>query len=153
MSQDVQILFTARDGAQNQLFRNFVNSASVTFELPFHGNFADNYLIVAFADGYEQAGFQPVPIGPNVPSQLDLMLVPKNGTFHFAAARWRDLVAQKPLVAGIFAASVTGGPSEAYATLMENHPDHLACLLNITTAMQQVSLPQKSPLDYSKLLI
>jgi hypothetical protein len=33
---------------------------------------------------------------------------------------------------------------------MEAHPDHLACLLNITTAMQQISLPQKSPLDYFK---
>jgi hypothetical protein len=37
----------------------------VTFELPFHDNFADNYSIIAFADGYEQAGFQRVPIGPN----------------------------------------------------------------------------------------
>ena len=34
---------------------------------------------------------------------------------------------------------------------MENHPDHLACFLNITTAMQQISLPQKSPLDYSRV--
>jgi hypothetical protein len=148
--KDVQILFTARDGAQNQLFRNFVDSASVTFELPFHGNFADSYSIIAFADGYEQAGFQPVPIGPNASSQLDLMLLPKNGRFHFAGARWRDLVAQKPSIAQIFAASVTGDPNDAYANLMENNPDRLACLLNITTAMQQISLPQKSPLDYFK---
>ena len=34
--------------------------------------------------------------------------------------------------------------------VMENHPDHLACFLNTTTAMQQISLPQKSPLDYFK---
>ena len=31
---------------------------------------------------------------------------------------------------------------------MEDHPDRLACLLNITTAMQQISLPQNTPLDY-----
>ena len=89
------------DGAQNQLFRDFVKSAGVTFELPFHGNFADDYSIIAFAGGYEQAGFQPVPVGPNASSQLDLMLLPKNGTFHFAGGRWRDLVARKSLVAGI----------------------------------------------------
>jgi hypothetical protein len=33
---------------------------------------------------------------------------------------------------------------------MEDHPDRLACLLNITTATKQISLPQLSPLDYFK---
>lgn len=145
-----QILVTIRDGAQNQLFRNDVNGPSVKFELPFHNNFADNYAIIAFADGYEQAGFQPVAIGPNAPAQLDLMLLPKHGTFHFAGAQWTDIVAKKPLLGQIFAASVTGAASDAYAGLMEDHPDRLACLLNITTAMQQIFLPQNSPLDYFK---
>ena len=150
MPQGTKILLTIRDGAQNQLFRDFVNGPSMQLELPFHGNFADNYSIVAFADGFEQAGFQPVTIGPNAPTQLDLMLLPKGGTFHFAGARWADIVALKPLLGKIFSASVTGAASEAYSELMENHSDRLACLLNITTAMQQISLPQNSPLDYFK---
>jgi hypothetical protein len=150
MPQGTQILLTVRDGAQNQLFRNYVIGPGVKFELPFHNNFADNYSIVAFADGYEQAGFQPVAIGPNALDQLDLMLLPKDGAFHFAGARWTDIVAQKPLLGQIFAASVPGAASDAYAQLMEDHPDRLACLLNITTAMQQISLPQNSPLDYFK---
>jgi hypothetical protein len=152
MPQGTKILLTVRDGAQNQLFRNYVNGPGVKLELPFHNNFADNYSIVAFADGYEQAGFQPVAIGPNAPDQLDLMLLPKDGAFNFAGARWTDIRAQKPLLAKIFAASVTGAPGDAYAQLMEDHPDRLACLLNITTAMQQISLPQNSPLDYFKTL-
>lgn len=146
----IEILFTVRDGAQNQLYRNSVKSPSVTFELPFHNNFVDNYTVIAFADGYEQAGFQPVAIGPHAPSQLDLMLLPKKSTYHFAGARWSDILAKKPLLGQIFAASVTGDPGETYAQLMEDHPDRLACLLNVTTAMQQISLPQKSPLDYFK---
>lgn len=150
MPPGIEILFTVRDGAQNQLFRNFVKRPDVTFELPFHNNFADSYSIVAFADGYEQAGFQPVAIGPNAPAHLDLMLLSKNGTFHFAGARWSDVVAQKPLVAQIFTDSVAGAASDAYSELMEEHPERLACLLNITTAMQQISLPLYSPLDYFK---
>lgn len=150
MPQDTQILVTVRDGAQNQLFRDFLKSSSVTLELPFHNNFADDYSIVAFANGHEQAGFQPVHIGPNAPSRLDLMLLPKDATFHFAGAQWTDVVAQKPVVGQIFAASVQGSPADAYSALMEDHPDYLACLLNLTTAMQQISLPQKSPLDYFK---
>jgi len=150
--QGIEILLTVRDGAQNQLFRNFVNGPSVKFELPFHNNFADNYLIIAFAEGYEQTGFQPVAIAPSTPGKLDLMLLPKNGTFHFARARWTDILSQKPLLGKLFAASVTGTAGDVYAKLMEDHPDRLACLLNITTAMQQISLPQGSPLDYFKTL-
>jgi hypothetical protein len=149
--QPLEVLFTIRDGAQNQLFRDFVKSSSVKFELPFHNNFADNYAVVAFANDYEQAGFQPVPIGPHAPGVLDLMLLPKNGTFHFANARWTDVIAQKAVLAQVFAASVSGAPANSYGELMEKQPAKLACLLNITTAMQQISLPQQSPLDYFKV--
>jgi hypothetical protein len=41
----------------------------------------NNYSIVAFVDKYEQAGFQPVPLSPNAPGQLDLMLLPKDSAF------------------------------------------------------------------------
>jgi hypothetical protein len=150
IAQGTQILLTVRDGAQNQLFRDFVNGPSIKLELPFHNNFADDYSIVAFTHGYEQAGFQPVAIGPNAPEQLDLMLLPKNGAFHFAGARWADILARKPLVGQIFTASVAGSAGDAYSELMEDHPDRLACLLNITTAMQQISLAQNTPLDYFK---
>ena len=98
MKQGTQILLTIRDGAQNQLFRDDVTGPSVKLALPFHNNFADNYSIVAFVDGYEQAGFQPVAISPNAPRQLDLMLLPKTGSFHFAGARWSDILSQKPLL-------------------------------------------------------
>lgn len=150
MPQTPQALMTIIDGAQNQLFRDYVSGPNVKFDLPFHDNFSDNYSIVASATGYEQAGYQPVSIGPNAPAQIDLMLLPHNGSFHFANARWKDVQQQKPLVAQIFAASVNGDASVPYGDLMEDHPDHLACLLNITTGMQQISLPQKSPLDYFK---
>lgn len=145
LPRDAQILLTVRDGAQNQLFRDFIDGPTAKLELPFHNNFADNYAIIAFADGYEQAGFQPIAIGPNVPAQLDLMLLPKDADFHFAKATWNDVLAKKPLLAQIFSASVTGAAGDAYGDLMEDHPDRLACLLNITTAMQQISLPVDTP--------
>jgi hypothetical protein len=146
-----QVLMTVRDGAQNQLYRDYLNGPSVTLKLPFHNNFADNYSIVAWADGYEQAGFQPVTIGPNAPQTLDLMLLAKDSDYHFAHARWVDVAAQRPLLSQIFSASVDNGdPGTAYSQIMENNADHLACWLNITTAMQQILLPQGSPLDYFK---
>jgi hypothetical protein len=59
-------------GAQTQLFRNYVDGPNIRLELPFHNNFADNYSIVAFADGYEQAGLQPVRIGPERSSPIGI---------------------------------------------------------------------------------
>jgi hypothetical protein len=146
-----QILLTIIDGAQKQLFRDYVDGPNKTFALPFHDNSADNYSIIVWAKGYQQAGFQPVRIGPNAPATLDLMLLPKNSRFHFAQAQWTDVVAKKPSLERIFAAS-TGDASAAYGTLIEAHPDILACLLNITTAMEQIFLPQGTPLDYFKQL-
>ncbi len=150
LPQGTQVLLTVIDGAQNLLFRKTVDGPSIDLELPFHNSPVDQYSIVAFVDGYEQAGFQPVAVSPNVHGSIDLMLLPKNSTFHFAAAQWVDIQAQKPVVAQIFQASTADAPGDAWSDLMETHPDRLACLLNITTAMQQISLPQGSPLDYFK---
>jgi hypothetical protein len=149
IKQGTQMLLTVTDGAQNQLYRDYVGGPSVTLKLPFHNNFADNYSIVVWAKEYEQAGFQPVKISPNAPVTLDLMLLPKQSTFHFAQAQWADVVAKKPSLTRIFEAS-TGDASAAYGTLMEAHSDILACLFNITTAMEQIFLAQGTPLDYFK---
>lgn len=146
----IKILLTVTDGAQNQLYRDYVAAPSISLKLPFHNSLADEYSIIAWAEAYEQAGFQPVAVNPNAPQHLDLMLLAKKGTFHFAQARWSDLQAKKPLVASIFAASATGDAQTTYEQLLEKEPDHLACLLNLTTAMQQIFLGQGTPLDYFK---
>jgi hypothetical protein len=150
IKQGTQILLTVRDGAQNQLFRDYVEGPGVNLELPIHNNFADDYSIIAWAKGYEQAGFQPVNIGSQAPQTLDLMLLPKNSTFHFANAKWTDIVEKKPLLSKIFAASVVDDASKEYGQFMEDSPDRLACLLNIATAMQQIFLARGTPLDYFK---
>src|SRR5580658_2717626 len=129
IQQGTQILLTVADGAQKQLYRDYVGGPSISLKLPFHNNFADNYSIVTWAKGYEQAGFQPVKIGPNAPVTLDLMLLPKAGRFHFAQAGWNDLSAQRPGVAQIFAKGAAAGnqdPATAYGDLMENQPPCLA---------------------------
>ena len=149
INQGTSILITVTDGAQNQLYRDYVSGPTVVLQLPIHNNFADNYSIVAWAEGYGQAGFQPVTVGPHTPQTLDLMLLAKNGTFNFAHAKWADLVAQRPQVSKLLAAS-TADPATAYGQLMESRSAQLACLLNITTAMQQIALPTGSPLDYFK---
>lgn len=149
---ETQILLTVRDGFQNQLYREYVKGPSIPLHLPVHNNLGDNYAIIVFAPGSQQAGFQPVRISPDVPQALDLMLLPKDSGFHFAQAKWNDVVAKRPKLANIFSAGAGANPGDAYGGLMENHPDRLACLFNITTAMDQILLAQGTPLDYFKAL-
>jgi hypothetical protein len=50
-----------RDGNNKELPLKTVKSAQVEFtNLRFFNNFGDNYTVIAFADGYSQAGFTPV---------------------------------------------------------------------------------------------
>ena len=151
-----EVLFTVRDGNQQQVFRDFRQASTLVLnQLKFFNNFGDQYTVLAFADGYEQAGFTPVHVAPNAPQQVDLMLLGKNADFNFARAAWATLQQQRPAVARLLAAGAAS-PDEAgnrYSDLMEQHPNVLACLLNLTTAMSQILLPSGTPLDYFKQAI
>ena len=145
------ILYTISDGNQKQWVRKEVATPSLTATgLPFFDNFGDNYCVLAFSDGFQQAGFVPVKLSPPQPSTVDLMLIPKDPQFNFADALWDAIKAELPFLAsGVDDA--TG--RDRYGMLMEKKPESLAALLNITTAMSQIFLPQGTPLDYIKQVI
>jgi len=145
------ILYTITDGNQKQWIRKEVGSPSLTATgLPYFDNFGDNYCVLAFADGFQQAGFVPVKLSPRQSAAVDLMLIPKDPQFNFVDAQWDAITVRLPFLAsGVDDA--TG--RDRYGMLMETKPKSLAALLNITTAMSQVFLPQGTPLDYIKQVI
>jgi hypothetical protein len=150
-----EVLFTVTDGNQKRIFWDYRPPHLSITGLPFHDNFGDNYTVVASADGYHQAGFTPIQVAPNAPQKVDLMLLGKNASYNFSAATWPNLLSRRPNLARLFAAD-TASPAAAadrYGELLENRPAVLACLLNVTTAMEQIDLPTGSPLDYFEQLI
>jgi hypothetical protein len=152
----VDVLYTVIDGNQKQVFRNFVKSASCRVkDLPFFNNFGDQYTVVAWAEGYQQAGFTPVKVAPNTNPAVDLMLLGREATFSFAAASWQAIQQKRPVLARVLAAGAESGEAarERYLDLMEDRGPVLAALLNITTAMEQIHLPTGTPLDYFQQLI
>jgi len=151
---DVPILYTITDGGNNQLLRNSRPPGTV-FDVPFYDNLFDNYTVLTFADGYDQAGFTPIACSPGVHQMLDVMLLKKNAGFNFAAAQWDRLAASNPLLSGILAhgAADDNAARDRYSQLMEERSAVLACLLNITTAMAAIPLRTGSPLNYFKELI
>jgi len=134
----------------------YVSSPQISVtDLPFYDNFADHYAVVASATGYEQAGFFPVAVNPNVPAIVDIMLLRKSATFNFRDASWSKLTQNYPVYAGLLAAGAADDTAagDRYSDLMEGRPAVLACYFNLVTAMSQIHLPVKTPLDYIKELI
>src|SRR5258708_36639309 len=87
-SSKTKVLLRVLDGNQKQLVADFFDKPNVFLQdLPFSDNLADNYTVIASADGYQQAGFQPVAIKAGVDQFLDLMLGPNPSTYDFRPAR------------------------------------------------------------------
>jgi hypothetical protein len=151
-----QILITVRDGNQNTQSREFHTSPDVFFTgLPLFDNFGDNYTFIASADGYKDAGFFPVKLAANVDQIVDLMIIPQTNAFNFANATWQALGNSRPDLKTLLGNGASSDEAEnRYGDIEEGQGGVvLACLLNITTAMQQIQLPQGTPLDYIQQVI
>ena len=154
-SDHAELLITARDGNQNNQSRDFHDKSSVFFtDLPLFDNFGDNYAFLAAADGYRDAGFFPVKLAPKVVRIVDLMLIPNSNSLNFARAKWKALQGTRSEFKDLFknGAATDNEAAKRYGDLEEGGAV-LACLLNITTAMEQIHLPQKTAFDYLKRVI
>jgi hypothetical protein len=148
-SAPASFLVTIVDGNQKQWVRKSFNSNTIDFDLPFFNNFGDNYSVVVFAEGYQQAGFTPVKLSDQFTRTLDVMLISNSPGFSFVNARWNEANESYPLVGN----GVDNAAGEArYETLLDQEPKSLACLLNLCEAMSQIRLAQGTPLDYIKQL-
>ncbi len=151
-----EVLLTVIDGNQKQVHRDGHKASSVTLGgLPFYDNFGDNYTIVASAKGYSQAGFTPVKVSPRVSAVADIILVKKNGGYNFSDAKWDQLNATRPDFTRLLSAGAGSAKSarDAYSNLIEDRPAALACIFNILTAMEQIHLPNQTPLQYLTQMI
>jgi hypothetical protein len=148
-SAPADFLVTITDGHQTQRFRDFIKSPITTFELPFFDNFGDDYTVLVWAKGFQQAGFTPVTLSNTVTRTLDVMLIPSNPGFSFVNARFAAAHAAYPFIGD----GLDNPTAEANYDKLVEAEKPLACLLNICEAMSQIALPDKTPLDYMKRLI
>jgi hypothetical protein len=137
------------DGFQNQLFSDFRPGPTTVFHLPFHDNLQDNCRVLVSGDDFVGSGFTPVPISPRAVAFVDLMLLPKDGTFKFQS--WSNLKTNDPDIATFLSVGSSDSDTQThYEDLMENRAPALASLLNLATSMKAIQLPSKTPLDYFK---
>jgi hypothetical protein len=143
------VLYRVIDANQKQIVQVERPISVLNCQFDFHENFMDSYTVIAFSDDYKQAGFTPVSLSPITNTVLDLMLIPKDGHPNFTLATWDWVKASLPFLTDD--ANDSEGKAR-YANLMEAKPLSLAALLNITTAMKEIHLPEGNPLDYLRQL-
>src|SRR5437016_9569515 len=101
----IEPLITIHDGKQKEVHRGYIKGSRFLFKnLAFFDNFGDNYTVLAWASGFEQAGFTPVPITPTTPGHVDLMLLKHSGGFNFSQAKWDVLDRTAPDAKALLAA-------------------------------------------------
>jgi hypothetical protein len=137
-------------GRQTLDFPN-LQGASQALTVPFFDNFGDLYTVIANIDGFGDSAWYPVHVSANTPVQLDLIIMAKGATPHFANATWNRLSQLRPGVATIVQRGYDNAADAAdkYAAVLESRPLALACFLNIMAALSQMRLPSgKFALDY-----
>jgi hypothetical protein len=148
-SAPANFLVTIFDGNQKQLYRDYIQSNTKLFDLPFYDNFGDNYRIIVSTDYYQQAGFVPVVLSNQYSRTLDIMLIPDDPGFSFVNARWEAASAKYPFLAnGVD--NATG--AARYEMLLDQQEKSLASFFNLVEAMGQINLAQGTPLNYIKQL-
>jgi len=146
-----KFLVTLTDGRQNQRFRNYIESNSAVFtDLPFFDNYQDNYGVVVWAEGYQQAGFMPVTLSDQYTKSVDVMLIPTQPKYSFVNAPWNDVQVLYPFLAE---GADEPAASARYQNFVNQQPRPGACLLNLCEAMSLIHLARGTPLDYFKGII
>lgn len=137
-----QLLVTIMDGNQQQHVRRSYSNPDLLFNnLPFFDNFGDNYSLLVWCDGYQQAGFVPDKLSNAYTFTLDIMLIPKEPQFNFATGLGPAAKAAYPFLAS--GAANDDDAQQRYDNLMEeNAGKPLACMLNLCEAMSQINLSQ-----------
>ena len=112
MAASTPILVRIRDGNQKELVSDFFPGPSIKFDnLPIYNSFGDNYAVWLSAPGYVNAGFYPVKVAARVLQSIDVMLLPKNGSFNFRDALWATLKLTHPKFAAILAQGASADPA------------------------------------------
>src|ERR1035441_8915215 len=146
-----QALVTVTDGNQKQIVRQDFNAGQITINgLPFYDNHGDDYAVIAYVDGYKQAGYAPVELSPDAPVTVDLMLVPNNPAFNFAGLNWDSAKQRMPFLAPLPGQSDTDAQQRFSQLLETNGSKSLACMMNLVAAMSGIDLEGRVPTSFVK---
>ncbi len=147
IAEDQSMLVRVLDGRKQQVASKFVQGPVIPIlGLPFHDSPDDWYTIIVHADGCEDAAIYPVRLQVGRLIDAYLMLLPKDGMFHFPPI---ETIQADPRLYPLIANGAVGDVPTRYHTAIENQPMQMGGLLTIGTAIRDIPLDDlSSPLDY-----
>src|SRR5437763_116271 len=120
------VLVHVRQGATDTIPPQSIKggAALLVNDLEFHDNFMDTYTVIAYADGYQQAGTF-VAVKRDRENPITLMLVKGNATFRFQS--WDDLKRDDLEAVGFLVCEGDEASARAnYERVAREHPEVLA---------------------------
>ncbi len=143
----VHPLLTLRDGALRTRAWRLLEGDAVRFDnVPVLGNLGDQYTVFVSARRHRDAGFFPIHITAGGTHEVNLMLLHRDAVPRFREARWDILADSAPDLFRLLTAENSALARQQYEELLEHFPSCLACLLNITTAIGRLPLPDNERL-------
>lgn len=146
-----QLLFRIRDGAQKEVVTKSQKKSTLAASLPFSDNFVDKHTVIVSGKGYQQAGFHPVNLKEGEETQVDLMLLPNDATFHLADALWPALSVSHTAWTDFLKGTLSDqAASKRHEDWIEDTPAHLASFLNFAESLADIRLRVGTAFDYLK---
>ena len=146
---DTDVLLTITDGNLKEIVRDDFSGGQITAPpLPFYDNTGDNYSVLAYVKGYQQAGYTPVRLSPAKPVTVDLMLIPDDPMFNFGGLTWEAAKQKMPFLAAGEGESDADAEERFLELLEKNQSKSLACMMNLVAAMRGIDLGGKTPVDF-----
>jgi hypothetical protein len=147
---DGTVLVRVHNNQGQQSEPSYRKGPAIPVSVAFHDGPGDFYAVSVSADGYQQTGCF-FTANPKVLAQPKLLLLKSHSTIKFAP--WNQFKTSHPDAAAFLA---IGGDDQSaqshYEKLARENPHDLACLLNLTQAMSEISLDGRSPLSYFKAI-
>ncbi len=133
-----RLLVTAMDGHQKVATRTFVERSEITLSgLNVQDGPADDYTVLVSAKAHTDAGFMPVRVKPNGSEVIHLMMIRRDASYAFAPF---SAITERPALHDFLGGDAPDRAEAVYESLKTDNPPALACLLNITTALEQMTL-------------
>ena len=151
IKQGTKVLLTVRDGFQNQLYREYVKGSRTASPAGFATISGTITRLLFSHPARSRLDFSRF-ISLRTCRKRSIWCCCRPIPAPISHKRSGRTSKQSRRLRKDIAAGLSGEPGDVYGSLIEDHPDRLACLLNITTAMQQILLAQGTPLDYFKVL-
>lgn len=149
MNAEFDVLVGIKNGIDIDQSR-WLKGPVISLNLEFHNGPGDRYTITVWTKGYRGTG-DFVRADPAKHHIIKMLLIPSDEKLAFCS--WTTLISKHPAASKFLGISPDGvSGEERYIELQRTKPAALASFLNLISALSDIDLGGKTPLDFLKMV-